>query len=263
MPGGCIRWLVRTAPGRVQLVKIIAGIYQPDGGEILLDGSSIALHDAAGAHRRHGIAVIHQHPAVFPDLSVAENIFVGRQPRRAGRIDWSMMQVTATDPQRLRVDIDVRLPVKAFSIAERTAIEIVKALSLQARVLVMDEPTSTMSGREVVRLFEIVGYLKRHGVAIFFISHFIDEVLGIGDDVTILRSGRRVISCPAATLTPETTVRHMIGSDPGMLFPKESWQDWRTDPERKALLGRRVRQRRQLRSSCWRNPRPIRPSWRR
>jgi rhamnose transport system ATP-binding protein len=179
------------------------------------------LHGAAGA-RRHGIAVIHQHPAVFPDLSVAENIFIGRQPRRGGRIDWATMQATATELlQRLGMDIDVRLPVKAFGIAERAAIEIVKALSLEARVLIMDEPTSTMSAREVERLFEIVAHLKHEGVAILFISHFIDEVLGIGDDVTILRSGRRVISCPAATLTPETTVRHMIGSDPGALFPKE------------------------------------------
>jgi rhamnose transport system ATP-binding protein len=207
--------------GKSTLVKIIAGVYQPDSGEVLLDGRPIALHDAAGA-RRHGIAVIHQHPAVFPDLSVAENIFVGRQPRRAGRIDWSMMQTTAIELlQRLRVDIDVRLPVKAFNIAERTAIEIVKALSLKARVLIMDEPTSAMSGREVDRLFEIVGYLKHDGVAILFISHFIDEVLSIGDDVTILRSGRRVICCPATTLTPEKTIRHMIGSDPGVLFPKE------------------------------------------
>ena len=122
--------------------------------------------------------------------------------------------------QRLRMQIDVRLPVKAISIAERQAIEIVRALSLDARVLIMDEPTSTISAREIDRLFEIVRQLKQQGVAILFISHFIDEVLGLGDDVTILRSGRRVISPPAATLTPEQTVRHMIGSEPGALFPE-------------------------------------------
>jgi rhamnose transport system ATP-binding protein len=132
------------------------------------------------------------------------------------------MQATATELLlRLRMDIDVRVPVKTLGIAERQAIEIVKALSLKARVLIMDEPTSTMSASEVDRLFEIVEHLKRDGAAILFISHFIDEVLGIGDDVTILRSGRRVISCPAASLTPETTVRHMIGSKPDAMFPKE------------------------------------------
>lgn len=220
--GGRVHSLAgENGAGKSTLVKILAGIHQPDGGEILLDAKPIALHGAAGA-RRHGIAVIHQHPAVFPDLSVAENIFVGRQPRRAGRIDWATMQATATELlQRLRMDIDVRLPVKTLGIAEQQAIEIVKALSLKARVLVMDEPTSTMSAREVDRLFEIVVHLKHDGVAILFISHFIDEILGVGDDVTILRSGRRVISCPAATLTAETTVRYMIGSEPGALFPKE------------------------------------------
>jgi rhamnose transport system ATP-binding protein len=208
--------------GKSTLVKILAGIYRPDSGEILLDGQPITMHDAADA-RRHGIAVIHQHPAMFPDLSVAENIFVGRQPRRGARIDWAAMQATAEELlQRLRMQMDVRLPVKAISIAERQAIEIVRALSLDARVLIMDEPTSTISAREIDRLFDIVQKLKQQGIAILFISHFIDEVLGLGDDVTILRSGRRVISSPAATLTPEQTVRHMIGSEPGALFPKEA-----------------------------------------
>ena len=196
------------------------------------------MHDAADA-RRHGIAVIHQHPAMFPDLSVAENIFVGRQPRRGARIDWAAMQATAEELlQRLRMQIDVRLPVKAISIAERQAIEIVRALSLDARVLIMDEPTSTISAREIDRLFDIVRRLKQQGIAILFISHFIDEVLGLGDDVTILRSGRRVISSPAATLTPEQTVRHMIGSEPGALFPKEAGTIGRAGARRPPPVGR-------------------------
>src|ERR1700722_13518095 len=106
---------------------------------------------------RQGIAVIHQHPAIFPDLSVAENVFVGRQPRRMYGIDWAAMIGKARELlSRLRIDIDVRVPVKMLSIAERQAIEIAKALSIDARVLVMDEPTSTISSREVDRLFEIV-----------------------------------------------------------------------------------------------------------
>jgi rhamnose transport system ATP-binding protein len=220
--GGRIHSLAgENGAGKSTLVKILAGIYRPDSGEILLDGQPLTMHGAADA-RRHGIAVVHQHPAMFPDLPVAENIFVGRQPRRGTRIDWAAMQATAEELlQRLRMRIDVRLPVKAISVAERQAIEIVRALSLDARVLIMDEPTSTISAREIDRLFEIVRRLKQQGIAILFISHFIDEVLGLGDDVTILRSGRRVISCSAATLTPEQTVRHMIGSEPSALFPKE------------------------------------------
>ncbi len=210
--------------GKSTLVKILGGIYQPDSGRILKDGVDTTILRAADA-RRQGIAVIHQHPAVFPDLSVAENVFVGRQPRRMGGIDWAAMTGKAQELlSSLRVEIDVRVPVKMLSIAERQAIEIAKALSIDARVLVMDEPTSTISSREVERLFEIVERLKKQGVAILFISHFIDEILGLGDEVTILRSGKRIITTHTADLTPAQTVRHMIGIEPGAFFPKEDTQ---------------------------------------
>jgi rhamnose transport system ATP-binding protein len=208
--------------GKSTLVKILGGIHQPDRGRTLIDGIDVAIRGAADA-QRHGIAVIHQHPTVFPDLSVGENVFVGRQPRRRGRIDWAGMRAEAEALlARLRMEIDVRAPVKMLGIAERQTIEIVRALSLRARVLVMDEPTSAISSSEVDRLFEIVLRLKQEGVAILFISHFIDEILRMGDDVTILRSGRRVVTCPAAQLTPAQTVRHMVGSDLAAFFPKEA-----------------------------------------
>jgi rhamnose transport system ATP-binding protein len=208
--------------GKSTLVKILGGIHQPDAGRILIDGKDSAIRGAADA-QRHGIAVIHQHPAVFPDLSVAENVFIGRQPGSRARIDWAAMRGEAQELlARLRMEIDVRMPVKMLGIAERQTIEIVRALSRDARVLVMDEPTSAISSSEVDRLFEIVLRLKEQGVAILFISHFIDEILRLGDDVTILRSGRRVVTCPAAELTPEQTVRHMVGSDLAAFFPKEA-----------------------------------------
>ena len=210
--------------GKSTLVKILAGIHQPDNGQILKNGMETTVLSAADA-RRQGIAVIHQHPAIFPDLSVAENIFVGRQPRQAGRIDWPAMTEKARELlYTLRVDVDVSVPVKLLGIAERQAIEIAKALSIDARVLVMDEPTSAISSREVDRLFQIVERLKKQGVAVLFISHFIDEILGLGDEVTILRSGKRIITAPTADLTPEQTVRHMIGTEPGAFFPKEDTQ---------------------------------------
>ena len=111
--------------GKSTLVKILGGIHQPDSGRILIDGTEVALRGAADA-QRHGIAVIHQHPTVFPDLSVAENVFVGRQPRRRGRIDWAAMRAEAEELlARLRMEIDVRVPVKMLGIAERQTIEIV------------------------------------------------------------------------------------------------------------------------------------------
>jgi rhamnose transport system ATP-binding protein len=152
--------------GKSTLVKILGGIHQPDGGRILRDGAETTISDAADA-RRQGIAVIHQHPAVFPDLSVAENVFVGRQPRGVNGIDWTAMTRRARELlSGLQIDIDPDLPVKLLSIAERQTVEIAKALSIDAKVLVMDEPTSTISSREVHRLFEIVERLKDQGVAI-------------------------------------------------------------------------------------------------
>ncbi len=210
--------------GKSTLVKILAGIHRPDSGSILKDDVETVILGPADA-RRQGIAVIHQHPAVFPDLSAAENVFVGRQPRRAGSVDWTTMNEKAQQLlASLRIDIDVQTPVKLLSIAERQGIEIAKALSIDARVLVMDEPTSTISSREVDRLFEIVDRLKKQGVAILFISHFIEEILGLGDEVTILRSGKRVTTSPTASLSPEQTVRLLIGTEPGVFFPKEEVQ---------------------------------------
>jgi rhamnose transport system ATP-binding protein len=210
--------------GKSTLVKILGGIHQPDSGRILKNGVETTILGGADA-RRQGIAVIHQHPAVFPDLSVAENVFIGRQPLRMSGVDWAAMKRRARELlSSLRMEIDVRLPVKILSLAERQAIEIAKALSIDARVLVMDEPTSTISSREVDRLFEIVEHLKQQGVAILFISHFIDEVLRWGDEVTILRSGKCIVTLPATDLTPEQTVRHMIGTEPGAFFPKEDAQ---------------------------------------
>jgi ribose transport system ATP-binding protein/rhamnose transport system ATP-binding protein len=207
--------------GKSTLVKILGGIHPPDGGRILRDGAETTISDAADA-RRQGIAVIHQHPAVFPDLSVAENVFVGRQPRGVNGIDWTAMTRRARELlSGLQIDIDPGLPVKLLSIAERQTVEIAKALSIDAKVLVMDEPTSTISSREVHRLFEIVERLKDQGVAILFISHFIDEILGLGDEVTILRSGKRVMTGPTAGLTAAETVRQMIGTEPSAFFPKQ------------------------------------------
>jgi rhamnose transport system ATP-binding protein len=145
--------------GKSTLVKILAGIYQPDRGQVLKDGEEISLFGATDA-QRHGIAVVHQHPALFPDLSVAENIFVGRQPKRRGRVDWAAMTARARELlERLRLRIDVRLPVKMLTIAERQSVEIVRALSFDARVLVLDEPTSAISGRELERLHAIIELL--------------------------------------------------------------------------------------------------------
>ncbi len=206
--------------GKSTLVKVIAGIHKPDRGQILKDGRPIVLKGATDAQAA-GISVVHQHPALFPELSVAENIFVGRQPLRNGRVDWTRMNAEARALlDRLRLSIDVRLPVKMLTIAERQSVEIARALSFDAKVLILDEPTSAISGVELERLHEIMMKLRSEGVALAFISHFLDEVLGWCDEITVLRSGKRVVTRPTEGLTVEQTVRHMIGAEPGAFFPK-------------------------------------------
>jgi rhamnose transport system ATP-binding protein len=201
---------------------MLAGIHQPDQGTLRINGQETVL-DGPLAARERGIAVIHQHPTLFPDLDVAENIYMGRQPRdRLGRIDWRGMyaavdQLLAT----LGEEINVRAPVRALAVADQQLVEIAKALSLNARVLIMDEPTASLSAREVDRLFAIVRRLRDQGVAILFVSHRLDEVYALCDTITVFRDGAHVVTAPTAELSTEETIRAMVGRRLEALFPKE------------------------------------------
>ncbi|WP_413992511.1 sugar ABC transporter ATP-binding protein [Labrys okinawensis] len=207
--------------GKSTLVKIIGGVHQPNAGQILKEGQPLKLLSPLES-RRQGIAVVHQHPALFPDLTVAENVFIGHQPRRNGRIDWRYMNARARELlAQLDVAFDVDTPVKHLGVSERQAIEVARALAIDARVLVLDEPTSALSGTEVIRLFDLVGRLKQRGVAVLFVTHFLDEIMKFSDDVTVLRSGRHVVTSPTETFTPETIVRAMIGTKLESFFPKQ------------------------------------------
>ena len=207
--------------GKSTLVKIIGGVHRPDSGRIVVNGQDVHLLGPLDSQKR-GVAVVHQHPALFPDLTVAENVFIGRQPRRLGGIDWRQMIERSRDLlARLSVDIDVLSPVKLLGVAERQAIEIARALAIDARVLVLDEPTSALSSREVTRLFDVVGRLKADGVAILFVTHFIDEILDFSDDTTVLRSGRHVVTAPTRDFTAETIVSAMIGTKLESFYPKQ------------------------------------------
>jgi rhamnose transport system ATP-binding protein len=208
--------------GKSTLVKILAGVYAPDDGTILLSGEPVTLHDPAQAQRL-GFAVIHQQPSLFPDLDVAENIYMGRQPLgRFGRVDWGLMyrDVNAL-LQRLDAHFDARTPVRSLSIADQQLIEIAKALSMQTRLLVMDEPTAALSAREVEDLFAIVRQLRAQGVAILFISHRFEEIFDIADRVTVLRDGAHILARPVAELTQAETVSAMVGREMSALFPKQ------------------------------------------
>jgi rhamnose transport system ATP-binding protein len=200
--------------GKSTLVKILAGVYQPDAGSLQVDGHEIALHGPAAA-RAAGIAVIYQEPALFPDLSVAENMFIGRQPLTSGRrIDRrAMRDEAAAIFARLGVPLDPARIARGLSIADQQVVEIGKAISLEARVIVMDEPTAALSAAEVDRLFDVVRTLRAAGTAVLFISHRLEEVFALCQRVTVMRDGRQVLSRELDGLVAGDLVRVMVGRE--------------------------------------------------
>ena len=211
--------LGENGAGKSTLIKIITGVVQPDRGEILLAGNRVALRSAAEAQRL-GIAAIYQEPLLFPDLSVAENIFVSHQDR--GRVvGWQQM---FRDAERilaeLGVAIDVRSPARGLTLAAQQSVEIAKAISLNVRVLIMDEPTASLSAHEVAQLFNLVRGLRAQGVAILFVSHRIEEVFQIADKVTVFRDGRLISTRPRAETSPQRSISDMVGREMGLFKPR-------------------------------------------
>jgi rhamnose transport system ATP-binding protein len=222
--GGEVRGLVgENGAGKSTLVKVLGGVVRRDAGEMLAAGAVVDFHSPHDA-RDAGIAVIYQEPTLFPDLSIAENVVMGYHPRGAlGRIDRRAMHERV---QGLIDSLGVQLasdrPVRGLSIADQQIVEIAKALSFDARVLIMDEPTAALSGPEVERLFAVVRTLREQGAAVLFISHRLDEIFAICDTVTVMRDGTVVHDAPIAELTPDEMVRRMVGRELGTLFPKQA-----------------------------------------
>jgi rhamnose transport system ATP-binding protein len=208
--------------GKSTLVKMLAGVHRPDSGTLELDGAPIELATPADA-KAAGIAVIYQEPTLFPDLSVAENIAMGRQPLgRFKTIDRAAMQRQAEQLfARLGVSIAPNRPARGLSIADQQLVEIAKALSADARVVVMDEPTAALTGVEVERLFAVARSLRDDGAALMFISHRFEEITALCEKVTILRDGKHVSTDPLAGLSVDEMVRRMVGRDLDALFPKQ------------------------------------------
>jgi rhamnose transport system ATP-binding protein len=208
--------------GKSTLVKILTGVVHPDGGELLVEGQHERIGDPQTAHRL-GIVAMYQEPTVFPDLTVAENVFAGRHPRgRLRSVDWGAMRDNvARLLDELGVDFGPDTPVRGLGVADRQLLEIAKALSTRARLLIMDEPTAALSPNEVENLFATVRRMRARGVAVVFISHRLEEVSAIADTVTVLRDGRHVATRPAAELPHGELVRLMVGRSLDALFPKE------------------------------------------
>ena len=208
--------------GKSTLVKILTGVIQPDDGQILIDDTPQRIGDPQIAHRL-GIVAMYQEPTVFQDLSVAENVFAGRHPRNdLHAVDWSSMR---SEARRVLLELGAEFgpdtPVRGLGVADRQLLEIAKALSSSARVLIMDEPTAALSPHEVENVFATVGRLRERGVAVIYISHRLEEVGAIADVVTVLRDGRHIATRPAAELPDGEIIRLMVGRSLDDLFPKE------------------------------------------
>lgn len=219
-PGEILALCGENGAGKSTLVKILAGVHAPDAGTFTMDGQPCSFRSVADS-KATGISVIYQEPTLFPDLSVAENIFIGRQPRnRFGLIDHAQMRRDAAKLFiRLGVPMNPGRRAEGLSIADQQLIEIAKAISLDAKVLVMDEPTAALSGAEVERLFKVARSLRDAGAAILFISHRFDEVFALSDRITVMRDGRYIATHRTAETSIEAIVLEMVGRDVDALFP--------------------------------------------
>jgi len=220
-PGEIHAVLGENGAGKSTLIKIITGVHQPDGGEIVFAGQAVALHSAAVAQRL-GIAAIYQEPLLFPDLNVAENIFISHQDR-GQVVGWGrMFREAEAILAALGVALDVRSPARGLTLAAQQSVEIAKAISLKVRVLILDEPTASLSAHEVEQLFKLVLGLRAQGVAILFVSHRIEEVFQIADKVTVFRDGRCISTRPRSDTTSQRSIAEMVGREVGLLQPRPS-----------------------------------------
>jgi rhamnose transport system ATP-binding protein len=222
-PGEIHALLGENGAGKSTLIKIMTGLYPPDQGEILLEGKPIQVRNSIEAQAR-GIAAIYQEPMIFPDLTVAENIFISHR-NRGSLLRWGKLyQDAEAILSRLDVKLDVRQPARALTVGAQQVVEIAKAISLDVRVLIMDEPTAALSAHEVNTLFKLVDTLRSQGVAILFISHRLEEVFKIADRITVLRDGKLIATAPRQQMTIDSVIRDMVGREMAEFFAKRATQ---------------------------------------
>ena len=197
--------------GKSTLLKNLSGAYTPSGGALVIDGQRQIFHDTAHALAA-GVAVIYQELHLVPEMSVAENLFLGHLPRRLGLVNRRALADAARQQLELiGEDIDPGTKLGRLPLAQRQMVEIAKALSRGARIIAFDEPTSSLSDREVHRLFAIIRELRARGCAVLYVSHRMEEIFELCDRITILRDGRHVETCDLATITRDAVVQRMVG----------------------------------------------------
>ncbi|MFM0209199.1 sugar ABC transporter ATP-binding protein [Paraburkholderia sediminicola] len=212
-PGEIHTLMGQNGAGKSTLINVLTGVVAPDAGTIRLGGEIVAFASPQEAEAA-GVRTLYQEVNLCPNLSVAENIFAGRQPKRFGAIDWPDIKRRAQDALlRLDVTLDVTRSLDAYSIAVQQMVAIARALSVDARVLILDEPTSSLDDGEVAQLFKILRHLKQSGIAILFVTHFIEQTYAISDRITVMRNGEREGEYLARDLPADQLVAKMVGHE--------------------------------------------------
>jgi galactofuranose transport system ATP-binding protein len=220
-PGEVHALMGENGAGKSTLIKTLTGVYEIDGGEIKLSGEPVRISGPLAAQQA-GISTVYQEVNLCTNLSVAENIFIGREPRRFGKIQWGKMRHRAAELlARLDLDLDVSAPLSSYSLAIQQMVAIARAIDVDARVLILDEPTSSLDTAEVEQLFRIMRRLKESGVAILFVSHFLDQIYEISDRLTILRNGQLISEHRVDELTQVQLIEKMIGKELAVLSDLE------------------------------------------
>jgi ribose transport system ATP-binding protein len=220
-PGEVIGLVGENGAGKSTLMKILGGVIAPDEGRLTVDGAAAPQFGVAGAQAA-GIAFVHQELNLFENLTVAANVFIGREPRQGGwlRLVDERELARRTEPllAQLGADFSAHVPVDGLSLAQMQLVEIAKALSQRARLVIMDEPSSSLTATETDRLLAVVARLKRDGVSVIYITHRLHEIERVADRVVVLRDGRRVAELRGDDICADAMVRHMIGRDLAMVY---------------------------------------------
>jgi ABC-type sugar transport system ATPase subunit len=228
VPGAVLGLLGKNGAGKSTLIKILAGVVQPDEGEILIDGETVRLHGPADATRR-GLAFVHQELTDVPNLSVAENIELGLgYPKLGGAfVDRRALRQKATEVlERLGARVSPRARLQSLPIAQRRLVMIARGLATNARLLVLDEPTASLADEEIRHLHDVVRALRDHGVAVIYVTHRLQEVFDVTDDIAVMRDGRMVFESPTATVTRNQLIEHITGHK-----ATSTTERWRPPPE--------------------------------
>ncbi len=221
IPKGHVHALLgENGAGKSTLMKILSGAYTKDSGEILIDGRTTDIRNTTDSEKL-GVAIIYQELNLIPELTIAENIFLDRQPINRGLIDWKRMRADAQEAlQQIDIELDVKMKVGSLSVAQQQMVEIAKAISLKSRILILDEPTSALTESETEKLFSVIRRLRSQGITMIYISHRMEEIFEICDSYTVMRDGTYVTGGAISEVTANKIIEYMAGRSLSQVYPE-------------------------------------------